>query len=262
MKYNKDFVNGMKTAGSIAAKILKNVASYAKEGITTNELDQIAFDLIKTAGVEPACLGYKGYPKTLCTSVNEVLCHGVPDNSPLSGGDLINIDVTIKLPKTNYHGDTSLTLYIPHLDETKIDEKMAETKELIKASKEAMEFGIRTVRPNGRTGDIGYVTSMSLVKYNGKYNSVAEIGGHGIGKKFHQNPFVPGVGNWGEGDLLIPFTCITVEPIVVKGLPEFTTETIENSEIYIHKTLNGENACQFEHTILITDTGYEILTEA
>jgi methionyl aminopeptidase len=256
MKYDKNFVLNMKKAGKLAAKVLNEVVRHAKKGVTTNELDQIAYEHTLSLGAEAACLGYKGYPKTICTSINDILCHGVPDDTKLKDGDIINIDVTIRLP-SGHHGDTSITVYI---DGEEADSDKTQKLELISLAKQARDAGIAAVRPKGTVGDIGFMTYNAINKYKGKYAAAADIGGHGIGKKFHDHPFVPPTGTWGDGFILRPWTCITVEPIVVDGNPAYSSHKIENSEIVLFKTLSGKNACQFEHTVLVTDVGYEILT--
>jgi methionyl aminopeptidase len=257
MKYDKNFVKAMQNIGKKAAFVLTETAKHASAGTTLNDLDLLARDLSLSQGVESACLGYKGYPKYTCISVNDVMCHGLPDDTKLKPGDVVNIDVTVK-DKDGHHGDTSLSFVVA--GETDLA-KLEINKLLVAAAKDARDAGIRAVRPYGTTGEIGFYTANNVALYKGKFDLVDEIGGHGIGKEFHMAPFIPSFGNWGTGDVLRPWTCITVEPILVIGSPKFKTERIPGSEIQIFKTVDGLPAAQFEHTVLITDKGYEILTE-
>lgn len=252
---DKNFVDGMRKAGKLAARTLAHVSKFAVEGVTTNELDKIAHDFTLSNGGKNACLGYRGYPKSICTSLNEVLCHGVPDDTKLKSGDIINIDVTVLV--NGYHGDTSLTLGIGDISE--------KARQIINAARGARDAGIRAVRPNGTTGDIGFVTSMFIKNNYPQFKLVEDIGGHGIGKIFHDEPFIPSVGRFGIGKPLRPWTCLTVEPIVWED-QGYKSEEISPLDGHDKCTValfrgNGGLATQFEHTILVTNTGYEILTE-
>lgn len=265
----KNFIKGMTDIGKIAAQVLQTTSKYAAPGITLNELDQIAKDVILSHGVESACIGYKGYPKYTCISVNDVLCHGLPDDSKLKHGDVVNIDITVK-DKEGFHGDTSLSLVVEDflfkapatdLPPNSSCEDIFRRKVLVSLAKQARDAGISAIRSGARTGDIGYLTSNFVFKNKNIVSVVPEIGGHGIGKKFHMEPFIPAVGRWGFGEVLKPWTCITVEPILTLGRPSFIAEEIPGSQIEVYRTTDGMPAAQFEHTILVTDTGFEILTE-
>ncbi len=238
----------MEEVCQLAARTLSDVKRYVKEGITTNELDQIVHDYTLKHDALPAPLNYHGFPKSICTSVNSCVCHGVPDDTPLKVGDIINIDVTTY--KNGFFGDTSATFFVGAVSSAA--EKITQTAE------EAMYRGIEEVRPFGTTGDIGFV----IQKFSHKkgYYPVKEIGGHGIGKKFHMDPFVPSYGKKGRGDKLIPFTCITVEPMLNETGAPLKEFSIPNSTIKYYETGDGTLSAQFEHTVLITDKGYEILT--
>lgn len=266
-KMDLNYIKNMSIAGKIAAKVLNNVIKYAQAGVTTNELDKIAHDLTLSLGAKNACLGYKGYPKTICTSLNNVLCHGVPDDIPLKGGDIINIDVTVRYK--GFHGDTSATIYIdePILPVESQTPELApnfrnkiDALELISVAKEARDAGIKIIRPYIKVGAIGYQTYNVLKKYQNRYMPTPSIGGHGIGLKFHDKPFVPSISHFLDGEVLKPWTCLTVEPVIVDGHWAFSSHPIHNSEIETYKTISGKNACQFEHTVLVTDDGHEILT--
>lgn len=248
------FIDGMRKAGKLAAKVLNHVTKLAVDGVTTNDLDKIAHDFTIANGGTNACLGYKGYPKSICTSVNEMLCHGVPNDTKLKERDIINIDVTVKVGP--YHGDTSRTI--------SIGTPAYEIYQLLLASEGAMNAGIKAVRPYGKTGDIGNAIEMFITKNFPQFTICKDIGGHGIGKIFHDYPFVPPTGRFGFGDPLKPWTCITVEPIIMLNVPgyhqhEILTLSGQKCEVTEIKGTGGL-AAQFEHTLLITDVGYEILT--
>ncbi|MBK7842958.1 MAG: type I methionyl aminopeptidase [Bdellovibrionales bacterium] len=238
----------MEDVCQLAARTLSNVRTYVRPGITTNELDKIVYDFTLSHGAEPAPLNYHGYPKSICTSVNRCVCHGVPDDIPLKEGDIVNIDVTTL--KNGFFGDTSATFYVGQVSERAI--------RITEAAEEAMFKGIEEVRPYGTTGDIGFAIQRFSTKKG--YYPVREIGGHGIGKKFHMDPFVPSYGKRGRGDKLIPFTCLTVEPMINETAAPIIEYSIPNSSIKYYDTGDGTLSAQFEHTILITDKGYEILT--
>jgi methionyl aminopeptidase len=244
---NTPFVRGMEKACKLAAQVLEKTGQLALPGTTTNQLNNYADDLTRTAGATSAPLGYHGFPKAICTSINEVLCHGVPDDRPLQNGDIINIDITVILD--GYHGDCSATYFIGS----------GEAPRIIEVAYRAMMDGIQMIRPGGHTGDIGWASEWSA--FNGGMRTVPGIGGHGIGKGFHMAPNVPSTGNFGDGAILKPNTCITVEPIVCAGNPDFHTIKIPNSTIHYYATKDKSLTAQFEHTVLITSKGYVILTQ-
>ncbi len=241
-------IEKMRKSCRLAAQALENVGKYVRAGITTDELDQIAADFVKTRGAVSAPLGYHGYPKSICTSVNHIVCHGVPDSTVLKDGDIINVDVTTILE--GFFGDTSMTFIV--------GEGSAAAKELVEAAFEARQRGIEAILPGGLTGDVGF----SIDKYVTRkgYSTVKEIGGHGIGRVFHDEPFVPSFGKKGKGDPLMPWHCITVEPMVNEGVAAVKEFDIPNSSIKFYETADKKLSAQFEHTVLITDKGYEILT--
>jgi methionyl aminopeptidase len=246
----------MRKAGKLAALVLEQVCAAAKEGVTTNELDKLAHDITIANGGTNACLGYKGYPKSICTSVNEMLCHGVPNDEPLKNGDIVNIDVTVKVGP--YHGDTSRTVAI--------GEVSTDAYALICAAREAMMAGIAAVRPNGFTGDIGNAISTFIKGNYPQFTVCRDIGGHGIGRVFHDKPFIPGFGDPRTGEKLKLWSCITVEPIVLWNVPKYGSRPIaphkDHKECKVQEIVGtGGLAAQFEHTVLITVDGPEILTE-
>jgi methionyl aminopeptidase len=243
-----DEIRHMERAGRMAAELLKYVGGFVKAGITTNELDKIAYDWIMSHEAEPACLGYHGYPKTICTSVNDCICHGLPDNTVLKDGDVVNIDVT--LIKNGFFGDTSAMFFVGEVSEL--------AQRLTECAKEAMFRGIEEVRPFATTGDIG----AAITKYVSKkgFFPVREIGGHGIGKVFHGEPFVPSYGKKGRGMKLRPWCCITVEPMINATHSSIKELPIPGSTVKYYLTGDGALSAQFEHTVMITDKGHEILT--
>jgi len=239
----------MEAAGRLAAETLEHVGKHVRPGVTTNELDQIVYDYILSHGAKPAPLGYHGFPKSICTSVNECVCHGVPDDRPLQEGDMVNIDVTSI--KDGFHGDTSKIFYVGEVSDL--------VKDITECAHKAMHKGIEAIEPNGKTGDIGFAINKFVTKKG--FYPVKEIGGHGIGRTFHDNPFVPSFGKKGKGDPLVPWTCITVEPMVKETDAPIKEKSIPDSTIKVYDTSDGTLSAQFEHTILITDTGYEVLTK-
>lgn len=243
-------IKGMRRAGKLAAETLNYAEKFVKAGITTNELDRIVHEFTLSKGAKPAPLGYNGFPKSICTSINHVVCHGVPDETLLKEGDIINVDVTTLVD--GYHGDTSRTFFVGQVSD--------EAKKIVEVAYEAMMVGIEQVRPRGLTGDIGFAVNKYVTRRG--YTTVKEIGGHGIGRIFHDEPFVPSFGKKGRGELLVPWRCITVEPMVNETAVDLKEFDIPNSSVKYYETGDGTLSAQFEHTILITDTGYEILTLA
>lgn len=246
----KEEIVKMRKACKLAAETLVYIAKFVKAGVTTLELDQIVHDYTRSQKAIPAPLGYNGYPKSICTSVNHIICHGVPDSTVLKDGDIVNVDVTTIYE--GFFGDTSKTFLIGNVSE--------EAKHLVQTAFEAREKGIEAIEPGGFTGDIGFAID-KLVSRRG-YTTVKEIGGHGIGRIFHDEPFVPSYGKKGRGDVLVPWHCITVEPMVNQGTAAIKEFDIPNSSIKYYETADKKLSAQFEHTVLVTDTGYEILTLA
>ena len=246
-QYSK--VKSMEKAGGIASQLLNHLGSHVSVGVTTNELDQIAYDYTLSLGAKPAPLNYKGYPKSICTSVNDCICHGLPDDRSLRDGDIVNVDVTCIYE--GYHGDTSRTFFVGANHSER-------AKALTQCAYEAMMKGIEQVHPAHKTGDIGFAINKYVTKSG--YFVVKEIGGHGIGEVFHDAPFVPSFGKKGKGEPLKAWNCITVEPMVNETDASIKELPIEKSDISYYLTGDGTLSAQFEHTVLITDNGYQILT--
>lgn len=245
---NPEEIKKMKAVCRLAAQTLEYAGTFVKPGITTNEIDQIVHDYTLTNGATPSPLGYHGFPKSVCTSINEVVCHGVPDQTKLKAGDIINIDVTSF--KDGFHGDCSATFFVGEVSEA--------VRDLVEVARLARDKGIEEIHPLRTTGDIGFAID-KFVSRRG-YTTVKEIGGHGIGRTFHDEPFVPSFGKKGKGDRLVPWHCITVEPMVNQGVAAFIEFEIPGSSVKYYKTKDSKLSAQFEHTVLVTDTGYEILT--
>jgi methionyl aminopeptidase len=244
----KEEIKLMAKVGKLAARCLEHTGKFVRPGITTDELDKIAHDFTLSHGAKSAPLGYKGYPKSICTSVNHVICHGLPGSEVLKEGDIINVDVTCLMD--GFHGDTSATFFVGEVSER--------AKKVTEIARKAMEKGIEAITPFGTTGDIGFAINKFTTK-NGFY-VVEEIGGHGIGRIFHEDPFVPSFGKKGRGDRLLPGGTITVEPMVNETDAEMIEYPIPNSSIQWYITADKCLSAQFEHTVLITETGPEILT--
>ena len=238
-------IEKMRVAGRLAADVLKMIAPHVQPGITTGELDRLCHDYIVNAQQAiPAPLNYKGFPKSICTSVNHVVCHGIPGDKKLKKGDAINIDVTVI--KDGFHGDTSKMFFA--------GEPSIQARRLASISHECMLKGIEQVRPGARLGDIGHVIQ-THAESNG-CSVVREYCGHGIGRVFHEDPQVLHYGRPGTGMQLVPGMTFTVEPMInagrkeVKLLPDNWTVVTRDHSL----------SAQWEHTVLVTESGYEILT--
>lgn len=242
---NSEDIEKMRIAGKLAAEVLEMIGSYVKEGVTTDELDQICHDyIVNVQDAIPAPLNYHGYPKSICTSVNHQVCHGIPSAKKLKMGDIVNVDVTVL--KDGYHGDTSKMFVIgaPSI--------LAER--LIKITQECMYIGIEKVKPGVYLGDIGAAIQQHAEK--NRFTVVREYCGHGIGQVFHEPPNVLHYGKPGTGEILEAGMIFTIEPMInagkrdVKLLPDGWTVVTKDHSL----------SAQWEHTILVTETGYEILT--
>ena len=246
----KDEISLMRESCQLAGNTLVYLNHCLKPGITTEKIDQLAKEYICDHQAIPAPLNYKGFPKSICTSVNDCICHGVPSHKEvLKEGDLINIDVTCV--KNGFYGDTSKTFLIGEVSES--------AKELTQCAFDCMMKGIEAIQPYKHVGDIGFAIQKCATRKG--YYPARNLGGHGIGKVFHEDPFVPSFGKKGHGDVLLPRACITVEPMLNQTPIEFKEFDIPDSEIKYYLTGDGSLSAQFEHTVLISEEhGYEILT--
>jgi methionyl aminopeptidase len=240
----------MEKAGRLAAEALIYTGKHVRPGITTAELDQLAEDFIRSRGAISACTGYRGYPKAICTSVNEVVCHGVPDQTKLKDQDIINIDITVIVD--GFHGDTSSMFWVGSQSDR--------AKKLTDCALQAMNKGIEVARAGSFTGDIGFAVEKFVTRQG--LHAFKHIGGHGIGRGFHEEPFVPSFGKKGKGSPLLKWGTITVEPIINETSAPIREFEIPGSEITVFTTSDGSWSAQYEHTILITDGPAQILTQA
>lgn len=235
----------MKESCRLAAKTLNHIEELLKPGMSTEEVNQICHDFIVSHGAYPSPLNYNGFPKSVCTSLNEVICHGIPSKKDvLKDGDLLNIDVTTYYKK--FHGDTNRTFFIGEVSEEK--------KKLTRVTYDCMMAGIEVCRPGARLGDIGAVIE-ELAGDHG-YSVVQEYCGHGIGREFHEDPQILHYGKKGTGVEMKPGMTFTIEPMI--NLGKRHCKLLKDGWTVV--TRDGKPSAQFEHTILITQEGSEILT--
>jgi len=237
-------VEGIRKSCKLTHEILDMVGQKIKVGITTNEINTWVHEYTVAHNAYPAPLGYGGFPKSVCTSINDVICHGIPDDTVLKDGDIVNVDVTCILE--GYYGDAN-RMYI-------MGEPSKETVDLVRVSKECLERGIQQVKPYNTLGDIG--NAIQEYAEGLGYSVVYDYGGHGVGVEFHEEPFVPHIGKKGEGTILLPNMTFTIEPMINIGSPD--TKVLDDDWTAV--TADGSLSSQWEHTILVTQTGYEILT--
>ncbi len=240
----------MRTAGHLAAEVLDFIAPHVTPGITTGELDRLCHEyMVEQQKTIPAPLnyappGYQPYPKSICTSVNHVVCHGVPGDKKLKGGDIINIDVTVI--KDGYHGDTSRMFYV--------GQPSIQANRLCEVTYECMWRGIAVVRPGARLGDIGYAIQQYAERQG--FSVVREFCGHGIGTRFHEDPQVLHYGLPDTGLKLQPGMTFTIEPMINAGKPDIR----QLADGWTVVTKDHSLSAQWEHTVLVTESGYEVLT--
>ncbi|HEX8004743.1 MAG TPA: type I methionyl aminopeptidase [Mycobacteriales bacterium] len=239
-------IERMRRAGRAAAEVLQTVGAAVRPGITTDELDAIAHEECIRRGGYPSPLNYNGFPKSLCTSVNEVICHGIPDSSVLHDGDIVNLDVTIFLD--GMHGDTNATFLVGEVDE--------ESHRLVQVTKECLDLGIAAVRPGGQVRDIGKAIQ-EHAESNG-FGVVRAFVGHGIGATFHADPQVPHYYDPRATTRLEPGMTFTIEPMITVGSWEHRMWDDDWTAV----TVDLKRTAQFEHTLLVTDEGAETLTLA
>ena len=238
-------IEKMRIAGKLAADVLEMIAPHVKAGISTNELDQICHKyIVEEQDAIPAPLNYHGFPKSICTSTNHTVCHGIPSDKKLKKGDIVNIDITII--KDGYHGDTSKMFYV--------GEPSIKAKRISEISRECLIRGIKLVKPGTTLGDIG--SAIQQYAESNNCSIVQEYCGHGIGLKFHEEPQVLHYGKAGTGLVLEAGMTFTIEPMVNIGKRQVKVLPDEWTVITRDRSLSA----QWEHTILVTDDGYEVLT--
>ena len=236
----------MRLAGKAAAEVLALVGAAVRPGVTTDELDAIAHTACIERGGYPSPLGYNGFPKSLCTSVNEVICHGIPDSTVLKDGDIVNCDVTIYLD--GVHGDTNATFLVGEVDEA--------SRRLVEVTRECLERGIAAVKPGGRVRDIG--KAIQTYAEGEGYGVVRAFVGHGIGRAFHSEPQVYHYDNPQARMELKPGMTFTIEPMITIG--DWHHQMWDDGWTAV--TVDRSRTAQFEHTLVVTETGAEILTLA
>jgi len=238
-------IAGMRIAGKLAADVLVMLTEHVKVGVTTDTLDRLAYDfIVNTQKAIPACLNYKGFPRSICTSINHQVCHGIPGSKKLADGDIVNIDVTVI--KDGYFGDTSMMF--------EIGKPTVRGSRICRIAHECLWIGIDMVKPGATLGDIGY--AIQTHAQSNHCSVVREYCGHGVGLEFHEEPHVMHYGKKGDGLVLTPGMTFTIEPMInlgkkdIKILPDGWTVVTRD------RTLSA----QWEHTLAVTETGVEILT--
>ena len=241
-----DDIAKMRVAGRLAAEVLEMIGEHVRPGVTTGELDRICHNyIVEQQQAIPAPLNYRGFPRSICTSVNNQVCHGIPGTKLLKKGDIVNIDITVI--KDGWHGDTSKTFFV--------GDPSVLARRLVRVTRDAMLIGIEQVRPGATLADIGRAIQRFVEREN--FSVVEEYCGHGIGREFHEEPQVLHYYKPGDGNLVLePGMCFTIEPMVnagkrhVKLLPDGWTVVTKDRSL----------SAQWEHTIAVTDDGHEILT--
>lgn len=246
IKTEKDLL-GIKEAAKINTAVLDLVASVICEGTTTEEINTLVHNKTIELGGIPAPLNYNGFPKSVCTSVNDVVCHGIPNSKQvLKKGDIINVDCTTFL--NGYYADASRMFVIGDVSD--------EVLNLINVTKESIDIVVKNLKPFQTVGDIGYLISKHIQKYG--YSIVREIGGHGVGNDFHEEPFIAHVGKKDEGMILVPGMVFTIEPMVNMGKRHVYLDERDNWTIY---TADQSLSAQWEYTVLMTENGLEIIAK-
>ena len=237
-------IAGIRNACRLASQTLDMVAERITAGVTTDEINTWVHDFTLDHGATPAPLGYHGFPKSVCTSLNHVICHGIPDGTVLKDGDIINVDVTPILD--GYYGDSSRMFVIGDASE--------EARTLVRVAKECLDLGIEQVAPGARLGDIGYAIQQHAERHG--FSVVRDFAGHGTGVEFHEAPQVAHFGRRGTGVVMRPNMTFTIEPMINAG----RYESRILADRWTAVTVDGSLSAQWEHTLLVTETGCEVLT--
>jgi len=238
-------IQGIKTSAKLSIKIMDEVDNIVKEGITTNEIDKLVHKMTIDAGAIPATLNYNGFPKSVCTSINNVVCHGIPDNTVLKSGDIINVDITTNL--NGYYSDMS-RMYM-------IGEVSDEAKRLVEVTKECMFAGINAIKPYMPVSEVGRVIN-DITDREG-FSVVRDLSGHGVGLNFHNDPIVEHFRTNKKTMIMVPGMVFTVEPMINQG--NFQCDILDDDWTVV--TVDGKLSAQWEHTIVVTETGAEIITQ-
>jgi methionyl aminopeptidase len=239
-----DTIERMRVAGKLAAEALQEVGRAVAPGVTTDELDRVGHEFLISHGAYPSTLGYRGYPKSLCTSLNEVICHGIPDDTVIENGDIVNVDITAFIG--GVHGDTNATFLAGEVDE--------ESRLLVERTYEAMMRGVRAVAPGRQLNVVGRVIESYARRFG--YGVVKDFTGHGIGTTFHSGLIVPHFDDPDATTVMEPGMTFTIEPMLTLGSIDY--EVWQDGWTAVTK--DRKRTAQFEHTVLVTSDGYEILT--
>ena len=239
-----DTIERMRVAGKLAAEALQEVGRAVAPGVTTDELDRVGHEFLISHGAYPSTLGYRGYPKSLCTSLNEVICHGIPDDTVIEDGDIVNVDITAFIG--GVHGDTNATFLAGEVDK--------ESRLLVERTHEAMMRGVRAVAPGRQLNVVGRVIESYARRFG--YGVVRDFTGHGIGTTFHSGLVVPHFDDPDATTVMEPGMTFTIEPMLTLGSIDY--EVWQDGWTAVTK--DRKRTAQFEHTILVTEDGYEILT--
>jgi len=243
----KEQIEGIRKSSKLAGEVLLYVADFVKEGVSTYYLDQLIHKYIVEHNAIPATMNYNGFPKSCCTSPNDVVCHGIPSEDViLKNGDILNIDITTIL--NGYFGDTSKMFVVGEASESAM--------KLVNATKHCMDLGIQQVRPGNYFGNIGYVISRYAIAQG--FAVVYEYCGHGVGIEFHEEPQVDHAARKNSGPKMKPGMTFTIEPMINEGKPRVK---VDETDGWTARTVDKKLSAQFEHTILVTETGYEVLTD-
>lgn len=237
-------IEAMRVAGRLAAQALDAVEAAIAPGVTTDDLDRVGHEFLISHGAYPSTLGYRGYPKSLCTSVNEVVCHGIPDDRPLEDGDIVNVDITAYIG--GVHGDTNKTYLVGDVDE--------ESRLLVERTREALNRAIKAVKPGRRINVIGRVIEAYARRFG--YGVVRDFTGHGVGPAFHDGLIVPHYDSPDHDDVIQAGMTFTIEPMLTLGSIEWDLW----DDGWTVTTADKKRTAQFEHTLLVTDAGAEVLT--
>jgi methionyl aminopeptidase len=239
-----EVIERMRHAGRIARDVLAETGAAVAVGVTTDELDRVAHDAHVSRGVYPSPLRYRGFPKSVCTSVNEVICHGIPDDRALADGDIVNLDITVYVD--GVHGDTNATFCVGDVDTA--------SRRLVRVTEECLDLGIEAVRPGAPLSDIG--RAIETHAHAAGFFVVRAFVGHGIGEVFHGPPQVPHYYERSMRTVLEPGMVFTIEPMITMG----SVQPVIWSDGWTATTSDGSRTAQFEHTVLVTDAGADVLT--
>ena len=244
LKENGD-IDGIRASGRLALETLDMVEKIIKPGISTDDINTLVHDFTVSHGAIPAPLNYRGFPKSVCVSINEVICHGIPGQRILKDGDIINVDVTPIL--NGYYADASKTFFV--------GTPANGARKIVSVARESLKVGMSMVRPSNTVGDIGWAIQRYAESQG--CSVVREFVGHGVGLEFHEPPQIPHYGRKGNGIRLVPGMVFTIEPMINAGVAD---AIIDSKDGWTARTKDGRPSAQWEHTLLITPTGHEILT--